>query len=132
MKIRSILIIYIPCLILTSTFGIWFFEYVLTGNPNSSFDNIFNCFWWTIQTISFISYGDLKPITIAGQTLSSLIIFASIIQTALIFAYVSEKIQIIRKEKDSGLQEINLRNHILICSNQMGFIKRILEDVIRY
>ena len=61
MKTRFFLLIYIPVLLIVSTIGIWFFEYVLTGNPDSAFNNLFSSLWWTVQTVTTLGYGDLTP-----------------------------------------------------------------------
>ena len=65
MKTRFFLLIYIPVLLIVSTIGIWFFEYVLTGNPDSTFNNLFSSLWWTVQTVTTLGYGDLTPITLS-------------------------------------------------------------------
>ena len=71
---------------IVSTIGIWFFEYVLTGNPDSAFNNLFSSLWWTVQTVTTLGYGDLTPITLGGQLFSILVVAAGLLQLALIRA----------------------------------------------
>ena len=76
MKTRFFLLIYIPVLLIVSTIGIWFFEYVLTGNPDSAFNNLFSSLWWTVQTVTTLGYGAHTPITLGGQLFSILLVAA--------------------------------------------------------
>lgn len=42
------------------------------------FDNAFSSFWWAIATLTTIGYGDIYPITIAGQVLNGIFAFLGI------------------------------------------------------
>ncbi|SVD03802.1 uncharacterized protein METZ01_LOCUS356656, partial [marine metagenome] len=128
MKTRFFLLIYIPVLLIVSTIGIWFFEYVLTGNPNSAFNNIFSSLWWTVQTLTTLGYGDLAPVTLGGQLFSILVMGAGLIQLALIISLVSDRLVSHRGAKERGLAEVQMQNHILVCSDDMIFIQKILEE----
>ena len=128
MKIRSLLLIYIPSLVVISTFGIWFFEYVLTGNPDSAFNNLFSSLWWTVQTVTTLGYGDLAPVTLGGQLFGIVVVSAGLVQLALIISLVSDRLVAFRSTKARGLSDVQMQNHILICSDDMGFINRILEE----
>ena len=128
MKTRFFLLIYIPVLLIVSTIGIWFFEYVLTGNPDSAFNNLFSSLWWTVQTVTTLGYGDLTPITLGGQLFSILVVAAGLLQLALIISLVSDRLVSFRGAKERGLAEVQMQNHILVCSDDIVFIHKILEE----
>ena len=128
MKTRFFLLIYIPVLLIVSTIGIWFFEYVLTGNPDSAFNNLFSSLWWTVQTVTTLGYGDLTPITLGGQLFSILVVAAGLLQLALIISLVSDRLVSFRGAKERGLAEVQMQNHILVCSDDIVFIQKILEE----
>ena len=108
MKTRFFLLIYIPVLLIVSTIGIWFFEYVLTGNPDSAFNNLFSSLWWTVQTVTTLGYGDLTPITLGGQLFSILVVAAGLLQLALIISLVSDRLVSFRGAKERGLSLIHI------------------------
>ena len=61
------------------------------------FANAFSSLWWTICTITTVGYGDIYPITVFGQLLSSVISFLSIgliaIPTGIISAGFVEQVE---------------------------------------
>ena len=76
MKIRLFLIVLIPVFLVTSTFGIYFFEYILPGNGESAYSSVFNSLWWTVVTFTTVGYGDMSPVTIPGQIFTFFVIAA--------------------------------------------------------
>ena len=69
MKIRIFLLMMIPAFLITSTAGIYFFEFILTGSEDSKFSSVFNSLWWTVVTFTTVGYGDMSPQTVPGQIL---------------------------------------------------------------
>ena len=46
--------------IVFGSFGIYFVE---SPNPEASIDNLHDAFWWSIETITTVAYGEYYPIT---------------------------------------------------------------------
>ena len=126
MKTRFFLLIYIPVLLIVSTIGIWFFEYVLTGNPDSAFNNLFSSLWWTVQTVTTLGYGDLTPITLGGQLFSILVVAAGLLQLALIISLVSDRLVSFRGAKERGLAEVQMQHLLLGMQGDIWLNKRKL------
>ena len=59
MKTRLILMVFLPILLMASTFGIHLVEYRLMGNPE--YANLFDCLYWTVVTITTVGFGDIFP-----------------------------------------------------------------------
>ncbi len=128
MKVRLLLLIALPGLLLVSTLGIWILEYVITGDQGSAFNNLFSSLWWTVVTITTVGYGDMSPVTPAGQLFSFLVMAGGIVQMSIIISLVSNLFYSFRGTKERGLDEVKMQNHVLICSDDVVFIREILEE----
>ncbi|CAG2170893.1 unnamed protein product, partial [Oppiella nova] len=49
-----------------------FLVYLAETQTNSEFKNIANSFWWAVETVITVGYGDIVPITIPGKFLASI------------------------------------------------------------
>ncbi len=47
--------------------------YLIEGDQNSGFDSIPSSLYWAIVTMTTVGYGDIAPVTVAGQTVAALI-----------------------------------------------------------
>ena len=70
------------------------------------FSNAFDALWWTISTMTTIGYGDIYPITTAGQILSGIIAFLGIgmiaIPTGILSAGFIEQAKTENKKQDKN------------------------------
>jgi len=88
------------------------------NNENSPINSLFDAFYWSIVTISTVGYGDVTPITPAGQTVAIAVITAGIavlaFTTSLIVSAFTEKLDEIIENK--AVEDIyKLKKLYLIC-----------------
>ena len=84
MRIRIFLLVMIPAFLFISTLGIYFFEYILSGNEGSEFKSIFDSLWWTVVTFTTVGYGDMSPGTITGKLFTFFVMTAGLINFLII------------------------------------------------
>jgi len=127
-KARFILLVILPSLLTVSTVGIYFFEYVLTGNEESTFHTLFDSLWWTVETITTVGYGDMAPVTFGGRVFTFLIMAAGIVNFSIIVSLVTTKFDEFRSGRERGLDPVKEEGHVLICSDHPSFMEEILRQ----
>ena len=132
MKIRIFLIVLIPTFLLSSTFGIYFFEYILTGSAESKFSSLFNSLWWTVVTFTTVGYGDMSPVTVPGQMFTFIVMAAGLINFSIVVSMVTDKFQQFRSGRDRGLDSLKMKGHILICSDDPTWMLEIISQNQQY
>ncbi|MDA0986678.1 MAG: ion channel [Bacteroidetes bacterium] len=91
------------------------FVYLIEQSSNPQFQTFADGLWWSIVTVATVGYGDKAPITGFGRIVASLTIVGSVVLVSLFTATISS-LFVARKIKESqGLNEVNLKNHLLIC-----------------
>ena len=100
MKVRIFLMLMIPVFLITSTAGIYFFEFILPGSEDSKFSSVFNSLWWTVVTFTTVGYGDMSPETIPGQIFTFLVMAAGLVNFSIIVSLVTDKFQEFRSGRD--------------------------------
>ena len=88
MKIRLFLIVLIPSFLLTSTFGIYLFEYILADDGENKFSSLFNSLWWTVVTFTTVGYGDMSPVTFPGRMFTFVVMAAGLISALIIAIFI--------------------------------------------
>ena len=84
-----------------------------SGNPE--FTGFGDAVWWVLVTISTVGYGDKVPVTPGGRTMAVVLMFFGVALLSVVTATISS-IFVTRKIKEGkGLQEIKLKNHVLLC-----------------
>ena len=127
-KARFIFLVMLPLLLLSSTLGIYFFEYILTGNEESTFNTPFDALWWTVETITTVGYGDMAPITVGGRIFTFLVMAAGIVNFSIIVSLVTAKFDEFKSGRERGLDPVVEKDHVLICSDSPAFMEEILEQ----
>lgn len=128
MKIRVLLLGLLPSLLIISTVGIHFFEYQLTGNEETQYSSLFNSFYWTVVTIATVGFGDMSPQTFGGRFFTIFLIVGGVLQYSLLVSLVTSKVSEFRSGRERGLEKLNLREHILVCSDDPAWIAKIVEQ----
>jgi len=58
-------------LLFFSSVGIYYFE---NSVQPDNFKSIFDCFWWSVVTLTSVGYGDIYPVTVGGKIFTSVIV----------------------------------------------------------
>ena len=56
------------------TIGIYIAE---SPNPDASIHNLYDAFWWSVETITTVAYGEYYPVTALGRLISGVLMFAA-------------------------------------------------------
>ena len=51
---------------------------VESAAPNSNIKNIYDAFWWSVETITTVTYGEYYPVTAMGRAIAGVTMFAAI------------------------------------------------------
>ena len=93
---------------------------------NKQFSHFIDSLWWGVVTITTVGYGDMTPSSNVGKIIAVIMMFGGIVLTS-IFSGTIASIFVDRKiQEGKGLQEVNLRNHTIICGwnrNAIGIIE---------
>ncbi len=100
--------------------------YFVESGTNGEFSRVIDSLWWGAVTITTVGYGDMAPVSIPGRMIAVMMMFGGIVLTS-IFSGTIASIFVDRKiQEGRGLQEVNLRNHTIICGwnrNASGIIE---------
>ena len=89
--------------------------FLVESGTNGEFSRFIDSLWWGAVTITTVGYGDMAPVSITGRTIAVIMMFGGIVLTS-IFSGTIASIFVDRKiQEGRGLQEVNLRNHTIIC-----------------
>lgn len=61
--------------IIFGALGIYLVE---SAHPNSNIKNIYDAFWWSVETITTVTYGEYYPVTAMGRVIAGVTMFAAI------------------------------------------------------
>ena len=125
MKVRLLLLCFLPILVSTSTVGIYAIE---GSHDGSEFHSLFNSFWWTIVTFTTVGYGDLSPATTEGRLFGVLVLFAGVVIHSVIISLISNWYFQYQSTAERGLKPMRLKHHTLICSDRPDFIEAMIEE----
>ncbi|MCD6398199.1 MAG: NAD-binding protein [Spirochaetaceae bacterium] len=100
--------------------------FIAESGINKQFSHFIDSLWWGAVTITTVGYGDMTPSSNAGRIIAVIMMFGGIVLTS-IFSGTIASIFVDRKiQEGRGLQEVNLRNHTIICGwnrNAIGIIE---------
>ncbi len=109
--------------------GVLVFLAEVKNNPQG-FARLFDSIWFAVVTIFTVGYGDRVPVTPLGRVLAMLLILAGAVASSVLSGTVAS-IFVDRKIREGkGLQDVNLRNHTVVCGwNRTA--EGILEGLVR-
>lgn len=81
-------------------FGIYVAESQST-NPDANIHNLYDAFWWAVETITTVAYGEYYPVTFLGRIIAGVLMFAAIGILWTVVALITAKL-VERKLKQSS------------------------------
>jgi voltage-gated potassium channel len=89
--------------VIFGSFGIYIAESQST-NPNANILNLHDAFWWSIETITTVAYGEYYPVTFFGRVIAGILMFAAIgILWTVIALFTSKLVEKRVKQSTSGI-----------------------------
>jgi voltage-gated potassium channel len=98
--------------VLLSALIVWLIE---RGEAEGMFQSLFDGIWWSVVTLATVGYGDKYPVTVWGRIAGIATILSGIVITSLISGTVASIFVERRIREGKGLQDLRLKNHLLIC-----------------
>ncbi|HTH22370.1 MAG TPA: ion channel [Nitrososphaeraceae archaeon] len=80
------------------SFGIYLAE---SPNRHANINNLYDAFWWAIETITTVAYGEYYPVTFLGRIIAGVLMFAAIGILWTVVALITAKL-VERKVKQSS------------------------------
>ncbi len=90
-------------------------SYFTEGAANAQFNNIWNCFWWTIVTMATVGYGDIFPVTVGGRIVALICMIGGPVLMVSIVGTVALTIYDKWTKGVKGMANIHSKAHIIIC-----------------
>jgi voltage-gated potassium channel len=84
--------------IIFGAFGIYLAE---SPNPDASIHNLYDAFWWAVETITTVAYGEYYPVTFLGRIIAGVLMFAAIGILWTVVALITSKL-VERRLKHAG------------------------------
>jgi voltage-gated potassium channel len=107
---------------------------VESADPNSNIKNIYDALWWSVETITTVTYGEYYPVTAMGRAIAGVTMFAAI---GFLWTFVSlvgsllvtKKIHEISnaKQKEERLQEPLTVTISTVANDTKEIIKNKIE-----
>jgi voltage-gated potassium channel len=119
------LVLYVASLVLAGGLLVFIAEYRAN---RQMFTHLFDAIWWIVVTIATVGYGDKYPITLAGRILGIAVIFLGVVAISTLSGTIASIFVERKMREDKGLQNVNTRNHTLICGWNLNG-ERILESL---
>jgi voltage-gated potassium channel len=95
--------------------------------PDANITSLYDAFWWSIETITTVSYGEFYPVTALGRLIASIMMFAAIgfvwtVVGIIGFNLVARKI----KEKEQGS---STSTKITVAEETKNMIKKRIDMI---
>lgn len=99
--------------ILYGTFSEYYLE---RGIPQSGIHSLFSSFWWTMQTLTTVGYGDTPIFGVPGRINAIFIMVVGIGSLGLFLASMSATITNMGIKRRIGVAGIRMRKHVIVCN----------------
>ena len=97
----AIPIILVVLIVIFGGIGMYLAEY---KHPGSNITTLGDAFWWAVETITTVGYGDYIPVTLVGRLIAIVVMFAGIGIVVTLVGIIS---QTRIKKMESKLKEIS-------------------------
>ena len=114
--------------IITIVFGALGVYLSESGDSSANIKTLPDAFWWAVETVSTVGYGDVYPITAEGKIIGSFVMFAGIgILATFITALGSKLIELKLKEPTKGKKTEEISDDLSTRTNEL--IRNQIEKV---
>lgn len=118
--------------IVTIVFGSLGIYIAESPNPEASIHSLYDAFWWAIETITTVAYGEYYPITFTGRIIAGVLMFAAIGILWTVVALITAKLVERRvKQPSSGI----IQDTKEMIKDKIDVVERLdskeLEELIR-
>jgi voltage-gated potassium channel len=114
--------------LITIVFGALGVYLTEAGYPGANITNLPDAFWWAVQTVSTVGYGDVYPVTAEGRIIGVFVMFAGIgILATFITALGAKLIELKLKALKRGEQVEVVRDDLSTRTKEL--IKNQIEKV---
>jgi len=79
------------------------------------YNNLFTAMYWALVSMTTVGYGDIAPITMVGRVIAMLVILCGVVLISFFTATVSSVLVTAKIREGSGLDDVHLKNHMVIC-----------------
>ena len=88
--------------VIFGTIGIYIVE---SPNPHANIRSLYDAFWWCIETITTVAYGEYYPVTASGRLIATVLMLAGIgILWSVVATITSKLVEIkLKKEKNTTI-----------------------------
>lgn len=118
--------VFLFTLVIISMFGVISFE----QGRNSSFENLWDTFWYSIVTITTVGYGDKTPVTVGGKIVGLVLMGMGVIVMAAVTGQTASFLVEQQMRRREGLLKLkNLENHFIICGRRRE-LDRVIEGIL--
>ncbi|GEL76228.1 potassium channel family protein [Tenuibacillus multivorans] len=98
-------------------FFILFSSYIIQVIEPETFASYSTALWWVMTTVTTVGYGDISPVTVAGQLFAMTAVYIIGIGLMGVFiGYIVDTIQEYRKNKEEGKLKYKDFNHYIIIN----------------
>ncbi len=94
------------------------------------FSRFFDSVWWAFVTITTVGYGDRYPITPLGRGLAIIVMLMGMLTISILSGTIASMFVNRKIREGKGLQDINIRNHTVMCGWNMS-AEKILDCLMR-
>lgn len=105
--------------------------FLFEGSVNEQFKVMGDAVWWVLVTMTTVGYGDKVPMTTGGRVIGIIIMFFGLALLSSFTATISSFFITKKIKEGRGLEEIKLKNHLIIFSNILSDDYSYLDQFIR-
>jgi voltage-gated potassium channel len=103
-------------------------SYLTEGSIGEPFNNFWNCFWWTLVTMSTVGYGDMFPVTTSGRIIALICMIGGPVVMVSIVGTVALTLYDKWTKGVKGMANISSKEHIIICGWNTS-AKEIIDEL---
>lgn len=89
--------------------------YFIEKAAGGAISSLPDAFWWALQTVTTLGYGDVTPVTAVGRVMASLLLVVGFGLIPFVTAIAASHTVTRRLREERGLKKIKARNHTVIC-----------------